>query len=1159
MPTVDNSDLVINPKYYDKRINRYIYLSPQYTGTIPNLTANTVYYVRAYAINSVGTAYGEERTFITEPPALVSLNTLIANTITYNSFITGLKITEGGGLPILTYGLCWSTSPKPTIGTSSKTEHHDAIHTNNTRTKTLNNLNPDTKYYVRAYAINNLGISYGEEIQVTTLRPVLPTVTTGTVTDLIGSNFTCDGNIKNTGNVPLIKYGLCWGTTINPQITTDEKTENSSIQIGLFRETVNVLETQDVYYVRAYATNMVGTSYGEVREVRYTTPTVDTKQVSNISYEKLDCGGTIQSTGGKTITKYGLCWNTTGNPTLSNSSKTVNTSAITTGNDFSENITSLLSDTKYYICAYVETAIGVGYGTIREKTTKKFTVPKISTTAITYMTGNDCMSGGNITNTGGKTIDEYGVCWGISLNPTITSTKTVETNSITTGTYVSHLINLNKGTTYHVRAYAKNSEGVDYGQDIVFTSPDLPTVTTDEIGLFTSTTCDCGGKITDNGGATILEKGLCWNTKANPDITLLTILMMGNGSSDFSSNITGLKPFTLYYVRAYAKNITGISYGEERTFTTKALLPTITTTPCSVLSISSILCGGNITDNGGDVITEQGICYSDQEDFDPETLPTANIIKDPSSTRLNDFLISLGSLSPNTKYYVQAYATNSAGTAYGDQVNITISATSPELTTKAPTHIKGRSAKSGGDVTSNGGATMIERGICWGIEKNPVITNNPNKVSNGKDIGEYVCTLTGLEPNTPYYIRAYAINAIGTAYGKQYLFVTDARPTLTATLTAQDVHSTVAVSGSHITDDGRSPILTRGICWGTMTNPTIGKNSKTGNIDPDDLIKPIVLDTMINLVPDTRYYVRAYATNNVGISYGSEMTFVTNPLALATVTTTNITDIQDFSAMGGGDILYDGGAPVTQRGIYWSKIANFDVNTDDCTKNMNGSGLGNFESILNLLEPVTTYYVRAYAVNSQGMAFGEEKSFTTLATVPTLKSIIHTNITDVSIDVESEILKNGGASITERGFCWNDKGSPTINDNKIQDSNIGLGVITRLLSGFTSGKRYYVCAYATNAMGTGYSKELSFTTMSLATITTKAISGIERRKAYSGGNITLDGGAAITKRGVCWSTSVNPDVSLPTKTEDGTGAGNYSSLMTGLTAVSYTHLRAHET
>jgi uncharacterized protein (TIGR02145 family) len=188
----------------------------------------------------------------------------------------------------------------------------------------------------------------------------------------------------------------------------------------------------------------------------------------------------------------------------------------------------------------------------------------------------------------------------------------------------------------------------------------LATVTTSEIIGITETSASSGGNITSDGGADITARGVCWSTSAKPT-TADSKTMDGTGSGSFTSSLTGLTGNTRFYIRAYATNRVGTSYGNEVSFKTSLVLPTVTTTAVSVITSTTASSGGNITSNGGESITTRGVCWSTSQN------PTIADNKTADGTGSGSFTSNLTGLTGNTTYYVRAYATNSLGTNYGEE------------------------------------------------------------------------------------------------------------------------------------------------------------------------------------------------------------------------------------------------------------------------------------------------------------------------------------------------------------------------------------------------------------------------------------------------------------------------------------------------------------
>ncbi len=195
----------------------------------------------------------------------------------------------------------------------------------------------------------------------------------------------------------------------------------------------------------------------------------------------------------------------------------------------------------------------------------------------------------------------------------------------------------------------------------------------------------------------------------------------------------------------------------------------------------------------------------------------------------------------------------------------------PALTTTAITSITSTTSTSGGNITSDGGATVTSRGVCWSTSPNPVVTGNHSIDGNGT--GTFTSAIAGLTSATIYYVRAYATNNIGAAYGNEISFTTttttNTLPTLTTTAISS-ITTTTASSGGNITSDGGTAVTTRGVCWSTTSNPVV-----TGNHSTEGNGIGSFTSSITGLNSATVYYVRAYATNSVGTAYGNELALTT--------------------------------------------------------------------------------------------------------------------------------------------------------------------------------------------------------------------------------------------------------------------------------------------
>ena len=201
----------------------------------------------------------------------------------------------------------------------------------------------------------------------------------------------------------------------------------------------------------------------------------------------------------------------------------------------------------------------------------------VSTTAVSSISNTTAISGGTISNNGGGAISFSGVVWSTNENPTIADSKTTE--NATSGAYVSNLSGLSAGTTYYVRAYATNSAGTSYGSQVSFTTLAnivAPTVNTTSQSQVTNKSFVVSGNVTDWGGANVSDRGIVWSkTETTPSLENATKVSTGSGLGIFSSYVHGVDASTTYYVRTFASNSAGTSYGSVATVVTKVTDPQV--------------------------------------------------------------------------------------------------------------------------------------------------------------------------------------------------------------------------------------------------------------------------------------------------------------------------------------------------------------------------------------------------------------------------------------------------------------------------------------------------------------------------------------------------------------------------------------------------------
>lgn len=592
---------------------------------------------------------------------------------------------------------------------------------------------------------------------------------------------------------------------------------------------------------------------------------------------------------------------------------------------------------------------------------------------------------------------------------------------------------------------------------------------------------------------------------------------------------------------------------------TAGQLALIQTTSVAI-GYNSTVVNGNLVNNGNQLILAKGICFS------PQPNPSLGNTVIASDNELGPFTVTIPDLTPGTTYYVRAFATNTIGTSFGEELSFTTtSLVMPLVATGQPSNITETSVQVYGDVTDNGGNVILDRGFYWGADATAI--TNPITLNAGTD--SFSATISSLSPGQTYFYKAYATNTQGTGYGAVTSFTTATLPTPTVlTNAAQDLTYNSVSLGGQVVNAANATITEKGICYSLSSIPTINDTVVQDFVSGNETISV----SLTNLTSATAYHVRAYIKINGDATpiYGNEITFTTVTVCLVNLSTIAPYAIAATSAACGGIISCDGGNPITSKGVCWSTSPNPEISDSNDHFTTDGTGTGTFNSVVQPLVASTTYYVRAYIINSLGnIIYGNEASFVTIAVNPIVVGvpIIGTKQvvkSDPNYNSGGYVSNAGGSAITQLGICFSTTTNPQIGGAGVTtiystSTQTGEGYFDAPPVGtipVSCGVTYYFKAFAINATGTGYGNQVTMSSGFDSALTTVDVSSVTATTATSGGVISTDGGCAVTERGVCWSTSPNPTTSS-FKTLSGTGGGTYSSDLTNLIPNNIYYVRAY--
>jgi len=632
---------------------------------------------------------GAKKYVILRPPTVTTAST---TKITHTSAEGGGDVTSDGGAPVLERGVIWGTN----IGLTILDDRIVVSSGIGTFEGEIIGLTHDTPYYARAYAKNDIGVGYGDEVSFRTLD-ARPGVNTLEAINVSLDRATLQGEVTSLGppGIASVYRYFKWGKTVECTGECPNKVD-ADVKLGGLGEFGHILydlETNVEYSFQACAANTYpGERCGETKFF-YTEPSppvVTTKPASNIGAYGATIGGTIEHTGGETVTSWGVCYAEGIIPSYPSDDCIIEEgSVIEYPFPFNRNITDLKPGREYWFFAFAKNGKGLRQGENLNFTTK--IQPPTVETMIENIGNYIADLGGTITGDGGATIQEYGVCQDIWPNePTYPFDCLTKSGGQEGNTFFFTFKNFLIGQQYNVKAFAKNNKGVSQNLPETFSpegSAQIPELGQTEVGEVGVVTAEFKGIIKNNGGARITDHGFCWSNEGipddNPDSLPADADCVGKGifdigvvedtiDSDFTFSTEDLTPGTLYYVVAFAQNIQGYGYGFPVPITTELCdPPEVKTSYPPDIGSNYALAGGNITKDGGDPRTKGGVCYSlSYLSQDPEypSRPGIDVCTD-DGIGVGPFTSEMTDLVGGNTYYYRAYADNPAGTAYGTKYN----------------------------------------------------------------------------------------------------------------------------------------------------------------------------------------------------------------------------------------------------------------------------------------------------------------------------------------------------------------------------------------------------------------------------------------------------------------------------------------------------------
>ncbi len=641
----------------------------------------------------------------------------------------------------------------------------------------------------------------------------------------------------------------------------------------------------------------------------------------------------------------------------------------------------------------------------------------------------------------------------------------------------------------------------------------------DKFGMITGEST-ASGTITNTfllGGLTV-NANTTNNISTSNNITDSSVIVQypysgGNNTAAIAA-IININTHPLYFIYQYFVNIRNSNDNTTKVNTIKSIIPFITRLTNSFMIHLLSSYNTSVTVTYGDI---KGLLTNDQaaQFGDTDTTEVIFILTNSNSQSFatifgknyyignNDIPLtlfganitySLSGTGANLGTYLevgQAYPTREVtlkGVGIGAYIRsealvaTTSVATLPTVSTKTVSAKTSNSITIGGTIQNNGNATITTYGVVYGTVESPApdITDlTSSKTTNTGSTADFNEVLIGLVPNRIYYIRAYATNSAGfTGYGLLQTVITNnapivyVPPILTTSAVITKTSSSIQI-GAEITSKGNGTIQKYGFVYATTTDPTLA-NANKKELSGDKF--GVYTSTILNLLANTTYYIKAYAQNEEQTGYGNEVVVTTNAAEIISTVPSLVTTPYQTRTIGtitiGGNIITDGNDTITQYGVIYSTVqadvtvGSIPANVLNITLISNGttSVIGPYTTTLPSLQANTTYFIRAFAKNSIGTGYGSVVAVTTLVqltTPPTLSITDPANITATTFDVSGSLVTTGDGIIQKYGFVWSTEFLPTILNYKYEviSSLVTNTLYNHTISSLGANTIYYIRAY----------------------------------------------------------------------------------------------------
>jgi phosphodiesterase/alkaline phosphatase D-like protein len=935
------------------------------SAAITGLTSGMTYHFRVVGQNAAGTTYGVDRFFVAGTPPTVT-TTAATGVGATSATLNGVVNANGLSADVyFEYGTTTSynrtavATPSP-VGGSTDTSVSAA----------LTDLLPNTTYHFRVVGENVSGTTLGGDLTFST-GLVPPVVVTTPASGVTTTGATLNGTVNANNSVTTVtfQYGLttAYGTTV----TASQSPVFGAVPTAVSRA-IGGLTDSTTYHYRVVGQNAAGTTYGD--DMTFFTgasaPSVVTMAATIVDGASATLNGTVNANNSNTVVTFEY-----GPTTAYGRTATADQSPVSGSSNVA--VTFLLPDlipgTVYHYRVVGQNGVGTTNGNDIAFTTPPLVITDLASGLTSSgATLNGTVNAGNLAAT---VTFEYGQTAGYG------TTVNADQSPLAVGNVlrpVSHAISgLQPNTTYHFRAVGQNTAGTANGVDRSFTTVAIvPTVVTNAASAVGPTGATLNGTVNANFASSTVTFQYGLTTAYGSTVTASPSPVTGGTDTAVSAAILGLQPNATYHFRAVGQNVAGTAFGNDLTFTTLAIPPTVTTNPATTIGAMGATLNGAVNANNlsSTVTFEYGLTTAYGTTVTADQSPVNGF----GATVVSH---AITGLEPNTTYHFRVVGQNAAGTSNGGDLTFVTLAIAPTVTTDPATTIGVNVATLNGTVTANNQSTTVtfEYGLttAYGTtvtaDQSPVTGFTPTAVSHA---------IAGLQPNATYHFRVVGQNATGTSNGGDLTFTTLAIAPTVTTDPATAIGAMGATLNGTVNANNQSTTVTfeYGLTTGYGTTVTADQSPVTG------FGATAVSHVITGVEPDTTYHFRVVGQNATGTSNGGDLTFTT--LAIApTVTTDPATAVGANAAMLNGTVNANNQS--TTVTFEYGLTTAYGTTVTANQSPVSGFGATPVSFWLWGLELSTEYHYRVVGVNATGTSYGEDMAFTTRAgqEIPTLSEL----------------------------------------------------------------------------------------------------------------------------------------------------------------------------